>query len=64
MSDRRLNGWRHGDVRDDLRKFHPDLKPFDQLRPETREYSYQFIDLLDGILARSPDGMRRPSAKP
>jgi hypothetical protein len=59
ISDRRLNGWSHGEARDDIRKLHPDIKPFEELRPEIREYSYQFIDLLDAILPRSLDGMRR-----
>ena len=30
-ADRQLNGWRFGAVRDDRRKHHPDLIPFDEL---------------------------------
>ena len=60
-SDRRLNGWRFGDVRDDVRKTHPDIRPFEELPLAAQDYSRQFIDLLDAILPRHVDGMRRPA---
>jgi hypothetical protein len=59
LADRRLSGWRHGPTRDDLRKLHPDMKPFDQLDPAAQDYCRAFIDLLDALLPRAPDGMRR-----
>ena len=31
-ADRRLDGWRHGDIRDDGRRLHPSLVPFDDPR--------------------------------
>jgi hypothetical protein len=62
ISDRRLNGWRYGETRDDLRKTHPDIRPFEQLRPETQEYNRQFVDVLDAILSHRAGGMGRVPA--
>lgn len=58
MMDRRLNGWSQG-PRDALRKFHPDLIPFEVLSEDVRNNDYAFIDLLDRLLERLPDGMSR-----
>lgn len=35
--EKRLAGWRHAAVRDNQRRMHPDLVPFDALRPDVRE---------------------------
>ncbi|MGL6042440.1 MAG: RyR domain-containing protein [Sandaracinobacteroides sp.] len=37
MVDRRLSGWRHGPVRDNGARMHPDLVPFEALDEYTRE---------------------------
>jgi len=57
--DRRLNGWRYGEKRDEVRKLHPDLRPYDELSEPIKDFDRKFIDLLDSILPRRPGGMRR-----
>jgi hypothetical protein len=59
ISDRRLSGWRYGPERDNARKLHPDIKPFDELTPEVQGYDRQFIEVLDKLLKRKKDGLRR-----
>ncbi len=59
IADRRLSGWSYGAVRDNARKFHPDIKPFDELTPEVQGYDMKFIYLLAKILTSSDDGMVR-----
>jgi hypothetical protein len=58
MADRRLSGWRLG-PRDNRRKFHPDFMPFDDLSDAVKAFDYGVNDWLDGILPRSPDGIKR-----
>ena len=58
-ADRQLNGWRHGAVRDDRRKHHPDLIPFDHLSEEIQAHDYKIADWLDGYLPRAVGGLRR-----
>jgi hypothetical protein len=57
--DRRLNGWRYGEQRDEVHKLHPDLKPYEELSETIKDFDRKFIDLLDSILPRNPGGMRR-----
>lgn len=57
--DRRLNGWSYGPKRDNVRKLHPDIKPFDQLSPEIQRYDYAFIEQLAEILGTRAGGLRR-----
>ena len=60
IADRRMSGWTGGPVRDNRRKIHDNIVPFDALTPEIQGYDYKFVDLLDKVLKRSKDGMRRP----
>jgi hypothetical protein len=61
IADRRLSGWSYGAVRDNDRKFHPDMKPFKDLTPKVQGYDMKFIYLLAKILKSSDDGMARYS---
>jgi len=59
IADRRLSGWSYGAVRDNARKLHPDIKPFDALTEVVQGYDMRFIDLLAKILKSTDDGMTR-----
>lgn len=44
-----LNGWQYGPVRDNVRRRHPDLRPFEQLSPEEMakdDYAWQLLGIL------------------
>jgi hypothetical protein len=43
MMERRLGGWRAGKARDNLRRIHPDLKPFDDLTEHSKQYDREMI---------------------
>ena len=58
-ADRQLNGWRYGAERDNRRKHHPDLIPFDELSQEIQDHDYKIADWLDGYLPRGEGGLRR-----
>ncbi len=58
-ADRQLNGWRFATVRDNRRKHHPDLIPFDDLPQSIQDHDYRIVDWLDGFLARGTGGLRR-----
>jgi hypothetical protein len=60
MADRRLNGWRLGEVRDNARKIHTDLVPFDDLSDAVKAFDYAVVDWLDIYLPRRPGGLDRP----
>jgi hypothetical protein len=60
-ADRQLNGWRFGAVRDDRRKHHPDLIPFDELSEAIQAHDYKIADWLDTYLPREAGGLRRSS---
>jgi hypothetical protein len=51
MRNRLANGWHFGEVRDNERLLHPDIRPFDQLPPETREKDAQMVRLIPELLA-------------
>jgi|GEM_PF-2993398 len=58
-ADRQLNGWRFGAVRDNGRKHHPDLVPFDDLSQTIQDHDYKIADWLDAYLPRATGGLRR-----
>ena len=58
-ADRQLNGWRYGAVRDNARKHHPDLIPFDDLSQDIQDHDYRVVDWLDGYLPRAKGGLKR-----
>jgi hypothetical protein len=43
MMERRLGGWRPGAARDNLRRIHPDLKPYDMLTEHSKQYDREII---------------------
>jgi hypothetical protein len=61
-ADRQLNGWRFGAVRDDRRKHHPDLIPFEDLSEAVQAHDYKIADWLDTYLPRAPGGLTRATA--
>ena len=60
MADRRLNGWRQGERRDNARKIHTDFVPFDDLSETIKAFDYAVVDWLDTYLPRRPGGLDRP----
>lgn len=52
MAERRLAGWRYGARRDDARRLHPDLVPFEQLSEPTRAYDVAIVATLASALDR------------
>jgi hypothetical protein len=53
MADRRVNGWRFGSPRNDNRREHPDLVPFDQLSDQSRKYDRQVVQTLMASMGRT-----------
>ncbi len=50
VKERVSNGWIYGKARDDERRIHPDILPYDQLSEDAKEYdrlfAYKLIDIL------------------
>jgi hypothetical protein len=61
MADRRLSGWRLREARDNARKIHTDLVPFEDLSEAVKGFDYAVIDWLDSYLPRRPGGLDRPT---
>lgn len=62
IADRCVNGWRPpqaSETRDNRRKIHPDLAPFDDLPESTQDYDLKLIDFLDQYLVHSNKGLTR-----
>jgi hypothetical protein len=59
MADRRLNGWRQGDSRDNARKIHTDFMDFHALSDGVKAFDYQVVDWLAAFLPRQPGGLER-----
>ena len=58
-ADRQLNGWRYAPVRDNRRKHHPDLIPFDDLDQSIQDHDYKIADWLGDFLPRKAGGLKR-----
>ncbi len=43
MAERRLSGWQHGPERDNLRRRHPDLVPYDQLPEASKRFAREIV---------------------
>lgn len=43
MAERRLSGWQYGEVRDNLRRLHPDLVPWDRLPEASRRFDREIV---------------------
>lgn len=50
MADRRLNGWRFGAKRDDIKRIHPGLKPYSELTLKVQTYDKVMVTTLFNIL--------------
>ncbi len=59
--ERRRSGWRYGDTRDDDRRLHPDLVPWQQLPEDRRDIDRQLVRQLPRILAASGESLVRNS---
>jgi hypothetical protein len=59
MADRHFNGWRYAHSRDNARKRHDNLVPFEQLSPEVQDYDRKLIVFLDQFLPRRAGGLVR-----
>jgi hypothetical protein len=59
--DRELDGWRHGETRDNKRLLHPDLVPYGQLRETSKEFCRQQIREILPVRAAADDvGRTKP----
>ena len=46
MADRRINGWSHHKIRDNTRRLHPDLIPFEDLSAQSQSYDREMVRTL------------------
>ena len=64
-AERRRAGWTHGTKRDNDRKLHPDLVPWDELDEEAREKDRVMVRDLPAFLAKTGLGVERlPAPSP
>ena len=52
MDEKTNSGWRYGSLRDDARKLHPSLIPYDQLSEPEKEKDRDTIRQIPGLLSR------------
>ena len=52
MTERRLSGWRYAPERDNTRRHHPHLVPFEDLPADVQAFDFASVDQLAAILAR------------
>jgi serine phosphatase RsbU (regulator of sigma subunit) len=48
--EKRLNGWTHGSIKDDIRKTHPSLVPYDDLSETEKEKDRELVKLIPAFL--------------
>lgn len=53
MTERRLSGWRYAPVRDNTRRHHPHLVPFEDLPADVQAFDFASVDQLAAILAKA-----------
>ncbi|NOZ10256.1 MAG: hypothetical protein GXP09_04330 [Gammaproteobacteria bacterium] len=57
VAGRYVDGWQYGERRDDTRKLHPNIVPYESLDEQTRDFDRNQIRLLDrSLLTRVEDG--------
>lgn len=47
--DRELDGWRCGEIRDNARRIHPDIKPYDELSDAVKEFDRIQVRLVSAL---------------
>lgn len=52
MRERFAADWNYGDVRDNANKIHPDLVPWDKLKPDARNKDIRFAEFLPELLGK------------
>lgn len=57
--DRWLNGWTYAEHRDDAKRHHPNLLPYDQLSDQVRGLDRKTVTTLPGLLAALGIGLHR-----
>ncbi|MGH8547727.1 MAG: RyR domain-containing protein [Methylococcales bacterium] len=58
-ADRHLNGWKYGPVRDNEKKIHPELIPYDELSEDMKDLDRYTVRLMPALLARKGLAIRR-----
>jgi serine phosphatase RsbU (regulator of sigma subunit) len=48
--EKRLNGWTYGSIKDDIRKTHPSLIPYEELSESEKEKDRQLVKLIPALL--------------
>ncbi len=58
-ADRYLNGWKYGLVRDNEKKIHPEMIPYDDLSKDMKDLDRYTVRLLPALLGRKGLAIRR-----
>ncbi|MCI0653232.1 MAG: hypothetical protein L0Y39_01960, partial [Methylococcaceae bacterium] len=58
-ADRYLNGWKYGPVRDNPKKIHPELIPYDKLSEDMKDLDRYTVRLMPALLGRKGLAIRR-----
>lgn len=53
MAEKLADGWKYGPVKDDAKKEHPCIVPFDELPPDQRAKDYVFAALVHALCANA-----------
>ena len=48
--EKRLNGWRYGKIKDDIKKIHPGLIPYEELEESEKEKDRELVKLIPAFL--------------
>ena len=52
MSERALDGWVHGSIRDNVRKFHPDMIPYERLSEDIKQLDRDKVNEMIELVRR------------
>lgn len=59
IADRAIAGWQYGPERDNERRMHPEMKPYDQLTAAMKDLDRYAVRLLPVLMARQGQGIIR-----
>ena len=48
--EKRLNGWTYGNIKDEIKKTHPGLIPYEQLSESEKEKDRELVKLIPAFL--------------